>query len=713
MAQHPETLDYGSWPSPISAARLVEGAAAVGEIRLDGDTIWWNEMRPSDGGRTQLVARSHAGHRRDLFDREAAGDPKGGPWNVRTAVTEYGGGAWSVRNGTAVFAHWDDQRLYAVDATVGATEGPRPISPMPVSARGSRWSEPVWLDDDWLVCVRESHEPEVVAANGEASNELVALPLDGSAVGDPSRVRVLATGADFVQSPALSDPAHGPVLLAWVQWHHPDMPWTASELCAGSIERDGAGEPIGLSGSHAVAGGAGESIVQPGFTSPGDLVFCTDRTGWWNPWRIAGAELRAKGTAPPTATPVIAAGGLDAEIGGGLWVGGLRWWTELTDGSIVASAKADGRDRLVLISPDGVVADIDTPFTEIAQVVAGGDGDVLLVAASPVSETAPYRLRVLDDPQAEPGDLDPAVGDPGSRLRTVMLDRLRPQRDLGVDQEWFSRPEHISFPTAGGRTAHALYYAPHHPHVVSTPGTAPPIVVTIHGGPTAAARHRLDLSKQFWTTRGIAVVDINYGGSTGYGRPYRELLDGAWGVVDVEDAVAAAQSLAERGQVDGDRMAIRGHSAGGYTTLAALCFADVFAAGASHFGVADLAALATDTHKFESRYLDGLVGPWPDETGVYAARSPVQHTEGFDKPLIVFQGSEDEVVPPNQAEMVVSALAEKGVPHAYLLFEGEQHGFRQAVNIVRAQEAELWFYGRVFGFEPADEIEPVDGAVGL
>lgn len=712
MAQHRENMDYGSWPSPITAARLVEGAAAVGEIRVDGDTIWWNEMRPSDGGRTQLVARTPSGHRRDLFDREAGGDSEGRPWNVRTAVTEYGGGAWSVHNGLAVFAHWDDQRLYAVEAAAGATDGPRPISPVPTTPRGLRWSEPVWLDDDWLVCVRESHEPDVVAANGEATNELVALPVDGSAVGDPSRVRVLVTGPDFVQSPAPSNVAHGPATLAWVQWNHPHMPWTSSALFAGTIERNAAGEPTGLSAERLLAGGGDESIVQPGFTATGDLVFCTDRTGWWNPWRIAGVDLRVEGVSPP-ATPVIGGDGIDAEIGGGLWVGGLRWWAERPDGSLVASAKAHGRDRLVMIGPAGVVADIDTPFTEIAQVVAGNDGDVLVLAASAISETGPYLLRILDDQESEAGDLSPAVGDPGGRLPTVVLDRLRPQRDLGVDQDWFSRPEHISFPSAGGRTAHALYYAPHHPEVEPTPGTKPPVVVTIHGGPTSAARNRLDLSKQFWTTRGVAVVDVNYGGSTGYGRPYRELLDGAWGVVDVEDAVAAAQSLADRGQVDGARMAIRGHSAGGYTTLAALCFADVFSAGASHFGVADLAALATDTHKFESRYLDGLVGPWPDETGVYAERSPAKHTEGFDTPLIVLQGSEDEVVPPNQAEMIVSALAEKGVPHAYLLFEGEQHGFRQAVNIVRAQEAELWFYGRVFGFEPADAIEPVDGAVGL
>jgi len=290
---------------------------------------------------------------------------------------------------------------------------------------------------------------------------------------------------------------------------------------------------------------------------------------------------------------------------------------------------------------------------------------------------------------------------------------LREPRQLGLDPGLISVPRHVSFPSADGRIAHGLFYAPTNPGVAAPAGELPPLIVTIHGGPTSAARHRLDLAKQFWTTRGIAVVDVNYGGSTGYGRPYRELLNGAWGLVDVADAVAAAQHLAAECLVDADRLAIRGGSAGGYTTLAALCFHDTFKAGASHYGVADLVALATDTHKFESRYLDGLIGPWPEARAVYEARSPINHTDGFDRPLIVFQGSEDEVVPPNQAEMIVAALADKGIPHAYLLFEGEQHGFRKAENIVRALEAELWFYGRVFGFEPADRIEPVPGAVGL
>jgi dipeptidyl aminopeptidase/acylaminoacyl peptidase len=344
---------------------------------------------------------------------------------------------------------------------------------------------------------------------------------------------------------------------------------------------------------------------------------------------------------------------------------------------------------------------LPAPFTEIAQVVPNAAGTrALVVGGTPVADGGPNVVGI--DSGHGPGE-EPAVA----------LERLRPRRDLGFSDAWFSVPEHHTFPSAGGREAHLLYYPPTNPEVTAPRGTKPPLLVMIHGGPTSAARHRLDLAKQFWTSRGFAVADVDYGGSVGYGRPYRDLLDGAWGVVDVEDAVAAASYLAGAGLVDPDRLAIRGGSAGGYTTLAALAFHDTFAAGASHYGVADLSALAADTHKFESRYLDGLVGPWPEARAVYDERSPIHHTEGFDRPLIVLQGSEDEVVPPNQAEMIVAALAEKGVPHAYLLFEGEQHGFRRAENIVRALEAELWFYGRVFGFTPADDIAPVDGAVGL
>jgi dipeptidyl aminopeptidase/acylaminoacyl peptidase len=676
------TLPHGSWPSPITAASLVQGASAVGEIRADGVDVWWSESRPSEGGRTVLVRRTPDGERHDLFP---AFDPAGGgrSWNARTAVLEYGGGAWAVREGVVVFVDWADQRLHR--ATVGGE--PVAITPEPTVARSLRYSEPTWLDlphgPGWVLCVRESHEPEAVDARGEAVEELVAIPLDGSAAADPDRVRVLATGPDFVHSPA----ARGDQ-VAWISWDHPRMPWDGTELHRATLVLDAQGDPIGLADAAVVAGGAEESIVQPGFLADGTLVACTDRTGWWNPWRYDDAG----------ASPLLVDGGVELEIGGPLWVGGLRWWAEVEPGRLVVVARGGGRDHLAEIEPDGELRIIEAPFTEVSQVVASGDDRALLVAGSPTAELAPHLLDVTaargEDPMAH-------------------LDLLRPHDDRGLGEGWWSVPEPIAFASDEGRRAHGLLYPPTNPDVIAPDGDRPPLIVMIHGGPTSHARHVLSLAKQYWTSRGFAVVDVDHGGSTGYGRPFRQLLAGRWGEVDVEDAAAAARHLAERGLVDADRLAIRGGSAGGFTTLAALCFHDAFAAGASHYGIADLSALAADTHKFESRYLDGLIGRWPEDRATYEARSPIHHTDGFSAPLIVLQGSEDEVVPPNQAEMIVGALAAKGIPHAYVLFEGEQHGFRRAESIVRALEAELWFYGRVFGFEPADEIEPVAGAVGL
>lgn len=681
MAQDPHRVPHGAWPSRIPARKLVEGAAAVGEIRSDGADVWWSEQRPSEGGRTQLVRRTRGGTLHDVLPEWRDGEADSDANNARTAYLEYGGGAWGVHDGTLVFVEWADQRLHRVDR--GGE--PVPITPEPTTPKGFRWSEPLWLDDRWLVVLRESHEPDALARNGEAVNELVAVPLDGSAVTDPDRVRVLASGADFIHSPAVSG-----ACVAWIRWDHPRMPWDGTELVTATVRRDAAGDPVALEDQRVVAGGADESIVQPGFARDGSLLFCSDRDGWWAPYRDVGGEVR-----PVLSEPAR------VEIGGPLWVGGLRWWVELGDGRLAVVVRSDCADGLALIERDGRLVRLPTAFTEIGQITAAADGErVLVVAATPTSEAAPHAIRVEADvaPDEEP---------------SMAIEKLRRGRDLGLEPAELSIPEHHRFTSADGRTSHLLYHPPVNPAVRSVPGELPPLLVMIHGGPTAGVRHRLDLAKQFWTSRGFAVADVDYGGSTGHGRPYRRLLQGGWGVVDVEDAVAAARHLADAGLVDPTRLAIRGGSAGGYTTLAALCFHDTFAAGASHYGIADLSALAADTHKFESRYLDGLVGPYPQDRAVYEERSPIHHTEGFDRPLIVLQGSEDTIVPPNQAEMIAAALAEKRVPHALVMFEGEGHGFRQADNIVRALEAELWFYGKVFGFEPADRIEPVHDAVGL
>jgi dipeptidyl aminopeptidase/acylaminoacyl peptidase len=414
-------------------------------------------------------------------------------------------------------------------------------------------------------------------------------------------------------------------------------------------------------------------VCQPRWATDGSLWFVSDRTGWWNLYRQApGGAIE----------PMVQT---EAEIGLPQWVFGQSQYAFLDDGRVVFAYGRDGLDHLAVLSLDGSTTDVDVPYTSVSSVQAAGDR-VVFIGASATAEPAVVSLRLGEEPEV-----------------------LRPPRDLGVDPAWFSEPEPIDFPASGGRTAHALYYPPTNPEVAPPPGEAPPLLVVIHGGPTAAARPMLQVGVQYWTSRGFGVVDVNYGGSTGYGRAYREQLRGTWGIVDLDDCEAAARWLADQGRVDPSRLCIRGGSAGGYTTLAVLAFRDTFAAGASHYGVADLEALAVETHKFESRYLDGLIGPYPERRDLYEARSPVHHTDGFDRPLIVLQGLEDEVVPPNQAEMIVNALRAKRVPVAYVTFAGEQHGFRQAANIRKALDSELSFYAQVFGFAtPPDEgIEPV------
>jgi dipeptidyl aminopeptidase/acylaminoacyl peptidase len=485
------------------------------------------------------------------------------------------------------------------------------------------------------------------------------------------------------------------------------MPWDATELWVAVLAFDDVGFPVGLAGARRVAGGAGQSVIQPSWHPELGLLYLSDRTGWWNVERLVVADggLDAVAAAGDTGEPEPMAP-IEAEIGGPQWVFGLSSYAVLDDGTIAVAATAGGLTRLGFIAPgSGRVELTDTPFTAVGQLRAAPGGRLAMVAASPTAPAAPLLLlrtgtRSLTGPSPEN---DRAGG----------FEALRPPPDVGLDPAVVAEPEPIEFPTTGGRTAHALLYRPTNPVVTPPADERPPLLVLSHGGPTSAARPVLDLAKQFWTSRGFAVVDVNYGGSTGFGRPYRERLQGAWGIVDVEDCEAVARHLAAEGVVDGNRLAIRGGSAGGYTTLCALTFGDTFAAGASHYGVADCEALARDTHKFESRYLDGLIGPWPEAAEVYRQRSPIHHTDRLDRPLILFQGLEDEVVPPAQAELMVAALAAKGIPHAYVAFPGEQHGFRRAESIVASLEAELWFYGRVFGFDPADDIAPVEGAVGL
>ncbi len=634
----------------------MRAAAGLGGVAVDGETVTWSELRPEEGGRSQIVQRVGDGPAVDLL-------PAG--FNARTAVHEYGGGAWWVRGPTLWFTNWEDQRLYQLTGRAM----PVPVTPEPAVPRGDRWADGD-LDPSgrWLAVVRESHLP-----TGDVLNEIVML--DTTRDVEPAAV---VSGPDFVADPRFSPDG---TRLCWLQWHHPDMPWDGTELCVATLEATD--DRPRLVGAEVVAGrphwagdgGAdGESVSEPRWHADGSLWFISDRTGWWNLYRRAPS-----GAVEPRVQ-------IDAEIGVPQWVFGQSRYVFGPDDSVVFAYQRDGVDHLARAAADGTVEDLDAPYTSIGSLTAAGD-DVVFVGASATTEPAVVRL--------EPGRGESVV--------------LRPPRDLGLDASWFSVPEAISFPSSGGRTAHALFYPPTNPQASAGAGELPPLLVLIHGGPTSAARPILQLGTQYWTSRGFAVVDVNYGGSTGYGRAYRRQLDGSWGVVDLDDCVAAADWLVAEGRVDPERLCIRGGSAGGYTTLAALAFRDTFAAGASHFGVADLEALATDTHKFESRYLDGLIGPYPERRDVYVERSPIHHTEEFDRPLIVLQGLEDEVVPPNQSEMIVDALRAKGVPVAYVTFEGEQHGFRQAANIRRALDSELSFYAQVFRFElsAAEGIEPV------
>ncbi|WP_280274477.1 S9 family peptidase [Nocardia wallacei] len=645
-------LPFGSWPTPITSEFVVSAAVRLWDVRVDGADVYWSEGRPTEGGRTQIVRRAADGTVTDLL-------PEG--MDARTAVHEYGGAAWWVRGGVLWFANWADQRLYRLEPGGAAV----PLTPVPETPRGDRYGDGD-LDPAGaaLVAVRERH-PDGGRGAVDVRNEIVRLPADRS-----SRPEVLVSGPDFVAAPRLSPDGSA---LALVSWDHPSMPWDDTVLRV----RD-----LATGADTVVAGGPGESVLEPRWQADGSLLFLSDRGGWWNLYRwVLGAAV----------TPVIE---LDAEIGMPAWQLGSARYTVLADGGIVFARWRDGYDGLGLRRADGSVLDLDLPFSVITAVERAAADAVVVVAATPTTELGIYRIEF------------------GSG--TPRVENLRAPREIGLDAASVSVPEPIAFPsvdrTGAPRTAHALFYPPANSRYGGPAGELPPLLVVMHGGPTSHALPALTPQTQYWTSRGFAVVDVNYAGSTGYGRAYRALLEGAWGVVDVADCVAAARWLSERGRVDPGRLAIRGGSAGGYTTLAALARADTpFAAGADHFGIADLEALAVDTHKFESRYLDRLIGEYPAERDAYRERSPIHHVDRFRKPLIVLQGSADPVVPPNQSQMIVDALRARRIPVAYLVFEGEQHGFRRAENIRRALDAELSFYGQVFGFDlPAAEgIEPV------
>ena len=644
----PVVAPYGSWTSPITPDLLVEQAVGLSQIEVDRGRILWNEARPSEAGRQVLVVAGAAG----VHDLLPA------PHSARTLVHEYGGRCFTSRGGTVVFSNLADQRLWVLDGGAEGADsgvqgiGPRPLTAEPAEPRAVRFADPVISPDGrWLVCVRESHGREVV-------NDVVAVPLPGTR--EPAEPLALVGGHDFFSAPRISPDGRR---LAWLSWDHPDMPWDHTELWVAPF----AGGSLGP--ARQVAGFDGDSVTQPRWSPDGRLHHVSDRTGWWNLYDEDGRAL-----AP-----------LDAEFSGPDWSFGQSTYTFLADGRLVAAWSAAGVRQLGVIE-DGSARALDLPFTSYDWLQPLGEGDIVAVAGAPILPPAVVQI-----------DID-----------TRDVEVLRPSRTVNFDTGFLSVPRHVEFATEGGHTAHALFYRPANPGFEAPDGERPPLIVVSHGGPTAAASSELNLRLQYWTSRGFAVVDVDYGGSTGYGREYRERLRDAWGIVDVDDCVNAARWLAGRGEVDRDRMVIRGGSAGGFTTLCALAFRDVFAGGASHYGVADLELLARDTHKFEAHYLDRLVGPYPEAAEEYRRRSPIYSVDTISCPVIFFQGLDDPVVPPSQSALMVDAMRRRGVPVAYLTFEGEQHGFRQAGTIVRVAAAELAFYGRVLGFVPAGEMEAIE-----
>ena len=679
----PSVAPFGTWASPLSAAAVAAGGLRLGVVALDGDDVYWLEGRPGEGGRYALLRRTRDGTIAEVTPRDM---------NVRSRVHEYGGDAYVVSGGVVYFSNFADQRIYRLAPGRDA----RPITP-----QGERFYADFALDArrERLIAVREDHsEPgrEPVntlvsiptgpaAASAEAGSRRDpasqrgpdgppsrTVPADKTAGHDESAGHVIASGYDFYSTPRLSPDGSK---LAWLSWRHPNMPWDGTELWVADVTAAGA-----LDNHVQVAGGPGESIYQPGWSPDGALYYVSDRSGWWRLYRSDRSDRSDR------SVEVVRGSAADAEFGRPQWVFGTATWAFAGRSRLVVSYTRKGKWHLATVDvASGTLTDIAPQVVPHDWMTANATHAVLIAG----SATQPDAILRID-------------------LSSGAVDTLRPASTLTLDAGYISVAEPVEFPTTGGRTSHAFHYAPRNKDFTAPAGERPPLVVISHGGPTSAARATLDLQIQYWTSRGFAVADVNYGGSSGYGRAYRERLNGQWGIVDVDDVINAVRFLAAQGRADEQRAVIRGGSAGGYTTLAALTFhPDAFKAGASYYGISDLEVLEIDTHKFESRYSHSLIGPYPAAKDVYYARSPIHAIDRLACPLILFQGLEDKVVPPNQSQMMADAVRAKGLPVAYLAFDGEQHGFRKAETIIRSLEAELYFYGAVFGFAPADRIPPV------
>ncbi len=658
---------FGTWVSPLPAAVVAGQGLRLSAVAVDGDDLYWIEGRPAEGGRNVIVQRAPDGSTRDVV-------PAG--FDARTRVHEYGGAAYAISAQAVYFSNFGDQRIYRVAVSRSHSQTTAP--PVAVTPEAAFSYADLIVDSRRrrLIAVREDR-----AAPGEPVNSIVGIPLEGESAGT-----VIASGYDFYATPRLSPDGRR---LSWLAWRHPLMPWDGTELWVADVDESG-----GLMNPRCVAGSDAESIYQPGWSPDSVLYFVSDRDGWWKLYRevrpkpdSASQTVRLKpdSTFAAAGEAVIADPPPDAEWGRPHWVFGGATWAFAGHSRIVASYTQHGRWYLAVVdAADGTWRRVGGDLEPREWITATG-AHAIFIAASATMPDAIARLS----------------------LDTGKVEILRSASDLRLDPADVSIAAPIAFPTGNNSVAHAFYYAPRNGRFTSTGGEYPPLIAIGHGGPTSATTATLDLRIQFWTTRGFAVVDVNYRGSTGYGRGYRQHLAGQWGIADVDDLVKAARHLVTDGKADPHRLVIRGGSAGGYTALAALTFhPGAFTAAASYYGISDLEVLARDTHKFESRYLDGLIGPYPAARDIYVARSPIHYVDRISCPLILFQGRDDKVVPPEQSRRMADAVRDKGLPVAYLEFAGEQHGFRRAETIVRSLEAELAFYGAVFGFEPADAIEP-------
>lgn len=700
------STSYGEWESPLSAAAAAVGAARFGAVQLLDDAVVWTESLPDDGGRMAIRRVRLEGGR--AVGSAAEFRPEH-VISARSRVNEYGGGAlWASEAGRLFWVDAETQRVH----TTGDTGPMVPLTPAPARTRSLRYaagtvapgSPPADGDErgaatagvnglPWMFTEREVHLDREGQALAEPINDIVAIHTEEARV-----VQVVGPeapgGGDFTAAPTLSPDG---ATLAWLRWDHPDMPWDAAELWAGVVRMTGLGPQV--TNARRIAGGSADlrsadlgravSVCLPKWSPDGRLWWCDDADDWWHLRSTTGVGLPSEGEGD--SAPLLL-DEVEEEVGEPRWVSGGRRYGFTDSGKIVFVASRGGLEGLWVYDPsDGTRQRCPGPeFTYLESIAVHGE----MVAAIAGTPLAPTSIWLIDLRSGESVDL---------RGGSAVL-----------DEKWTSQPQPITFETIDGSTAHALAYCPRG-DVGDTPdGELPPLLIRIHGGPTAMARSEFSTSIQFWTSRGFAVADVNYRGSTGFGRRYRDALRGSWGVTDVQDCLAVARHLAGSGIVDPTRCVIRGGSSGGFTSLAAVCFQDewgledTIAAACSLYGVTDLAALARDTHKFESRYLDGLVGPYPQESERYARRSPLHNATKLNKPVLLLQGADDRIVPQSQADALVMALEDNGVPHAYVLFEGEGHGFVNPSTVIEALETELAFYGAVLGFRPAGDLPEVD-----